>query len=71
MCSRLDKAQYRRELQSLQRSLLDELSSCEAALQRIEQGTFGRCEICSEPIELNRLKADPLTTRCLECQHRH
>jgi len=71
MCSRLDKAQYQRELQYLQNSLRDELSSCEAALQRIEQGTFGLCEVCSEPIELNRLKADPLTRRCLECQNRH
>jgi len=71
MCSRPDKSLYQRELQHLQNSLLDELSSCEAALQRIEQGTFGLCEVCAEPIELNRLKADPLTTRCLECQNKH
>lgn len=74
MCSRPAKAQslvaYQRELHQLQQSLRSELNSCEAALQRIEQGTFGLCEICGEPIELNRLKADPLITRCLSCQGR-
>ncbi|MFP4040695.1 MAG: RNA polymerase-binding protein DksA [Desulfosudaceae bacterium] len=38
------------------------------ALQRIEEGTFGQCEICEEDISLKRLKARPVTTRCIKCK---
>lgn len=40
------------------------------ALQRIEEGTFGICEECEEPISLQRLKARPVTTYCIECKTR-
>ena len=40
------------------------------ALQRIEDGTFGICEECEEPISLQRLKARPVTTYCIECKTR-
>ncbi len=40
------------------------------ALQRIEDGTFGICEECEEPISLQRLKARPVTTFCIECKTR-
>ncbi|HOX93988.1 MAG TPA: TraR/DksA family transcriptional regulator [Syntrophales bacterium] len=38
------------------------------ALQRIEEGTFGICEECEEPISLQRLKARPVTTYCIQCK---
>ncbi len=38
------------------------------ALLRIEEGTFGICEECGEPISLQRLKARPVTTLCIECK---
>jgi DnaK suppressor protein len=38
------------------------------ALQRIEDGTFGICEECGEPISPQRLKARPVTTLCIECK---
>ncbi len=38
------------------------------ALQRIEDGTFGICEICGEEISEKRLKARPVTTLCIECK---
>jgi DnaK suppressor protein len=38
------------------------------ALDRIEEGTFGQCEICEEDISLERLKARPVTTRCIKCK---
>ena len=38
------------------------------ALERIEEGTFGICEDCEEPIDLKRLEARPVTTLCLECK---
>ncbi len=39
-----------------------------AALDRIEDGTFGQCEICEEDISIDRLKARPVTTRCIKCK---
>lgn len=38
------------------------------ALDRIEAGTFGICETCGEDISINRLKARPVTTQCIECK---
>lgn len=57
---RLNPESLRHQLESIER--------CKAALERIRQGRYGRCECCHEAIELNRLKADPLTERCLGCQ---
>ena len=38
------------------------------ALERIENGTYGECEICGEPISLKRLEARPVTTKCFDCK---
>ena len=38
------------------------------ALDRIENGTFGTCESCGEPISPKRLMARPVTTLCIECK---
>lgn len=38
------------------------------AIQRIDEGVFGLCEICGEPIGEERLKARPVTTQCIECK---
>jgi len=40
------------------------------ALDRIDNGTFGRCETCEEEISIERLKARPVTTQCIECKTR-
>ena len=42
------------------------LSDVDAALQRIELGTYGLCETCHDPIETDRLLADPLARFCLD-----
>jgi RNA polymerase-binding protein DksA len=44
------------------------LSAIEQALQRIENGTFGRCERCGRQIADERLTARPYATRCIDCQ---
>lgn len=36
------------------------------ALQKIEDGTYGTCEICGEPIEEDRLDANPAARTCIE-----
>lgn len=40
------------------------------AFHRIEQGTFGECASCGEPISAKRLNALPWTPNCLTCQQR-
>ncbi len=43
------------------------LEEVAAALRRIEQGTFGRCEECGKEISRERLKAIPFTRLCIGC----
>ena len=43
----------------------------DAALQRIEHGTYGYCEETGEPISLKRLEARPIATLSIEAQERH
>lgn len=40
------------------------------ALQRIEDGNFGVCELCGDDIGIDRLKARPVTTLCIECKRK-
>ncbi|MFQ5946164.1 MAG: TraR/DksA family transcriptional regulator [Anaerolineae bacterium] len=49
----------------LRRILTQELSQVEAALQRIEEGRYGICEVCGNPIDPARLKAMPSANLCL------
>ncbi len=44
------------------------LKKIEKALLRIEDGTFGMCERCEEPISAKRLEARPVTTLCIRCK---
>ena len=39
----------------------------QAALNRIEDGTYGQCEACGEDIGQGRLEAVPEATRCVNC----
>ncbi|WP_448952668.1 RNA polymerase-binding protein DksA [Labrys neptuniae] len=47
------------------------ISKIEAALSRIEDGSYGYCEETGEPISLKRLDARPIATLSLEAQERH
>jgi len=40
------------------------------ALERIEDGNFGVCEMCGDDIGIDRLKARPVTTLCIECKRK-
>ncbi|MDI3316402.1 MAG: TraR/DksA C4-type zinc finger protein [Bacillota bacterium] len=44
------------------------LADLEAALQRMEEGTYGYCQRCGRPIEVERLKAVPEARLCAGCQ---
>jgi len=47
--------------------LLDLLGEVDSAMQRMEQGSYGICEGCHDPVEKDRLLADPLTRLCIGC----
>jgi DnaK suppressor protein len=47
------------------------ISKIDAALGRIEDGTYGYCEETGEPISLKRLEARPIATLSIEAQERH
>ena len=47
------------------------ISKIDAALDRIEDGTYGYCEETGEPIGLDRLEARPVATLSIEAHERH
>jgi DnaK suppressor protein len=47
------------------------IAKIEAALARLEDGTYGYCEETGEPISLRRLEARPIATLSIEAQERH
>ena len=47
------------------------IAKIDAALQRIEDGSYGYCEETNEPIGVRRLEARPIATLSLEAQERH
>jgi DnaK suppressor protein len=47
------------------------ISKIDAAIRRIEEGTYGYCEVTGDPISLKRLDARPIATMSLEAQERH
>ncbi len=47
-----------------------ELDAVDAALQRIEAGTYGQCVDCGITIPEARLQAAPEATRCITCQEK-
>ena len=44
--------------------ILDEV---DAALARVEAGTYGTCETCGRPIAEARLEVRPVARQCIEC----
>lgn len=42
------------------------LAKIEHALERMDEGSYGVCEECGDPIDEERLRAYPLATRCIE-----
>jgi DnaK suppressor protein len=46
------------------------LDAIDAALKRIEAGTYGVCTNCGEPIPAERLEAVPWATTCIDCKRK-
>ncbi len=46
------------------------MEQIDTALERIEDGTYGTCELCEEPIHPDRLEVLPFASLCVKCQRR-
>lgn len=47
-----------------------QLAEIDAALRRLADGSYGRCDGCGQPIGTERLAARPATTTCIRCASR-
>lgn len=55
---------------SLQDAEYQEYTNILAALKAIDQGTYGMCQECGQPISATRLKYNPNARRCIACQEK-
>lgn len=55
---------------SMVEGVLDTLREVNAALERIDAGTYGRCESCGKEIPPERLDARPVARECMACKRR-
>ena len=46
------------------------LAAIDAALERVDAGTYGTCTTCGKPIGDDRLEAIPYATQCIDCRRR-
>jgi DnaK suppressor protein len=50
--------------------ILKRMAEVEHALHKFDQGTYGLCDICGQPIDPARLEALPQANLCLNCKAR-
>ena len=65
--SRIDAMQMQAMSQAVQRRRLTRRVAVQRALKRIEEGEFGYCAECGEPIAVGRLELDPAFAACIRC----
>ena len=68
--SRMDALQQQAMAQASQRNAQQMLRKISAALQRCDDGSYGYCRECDEPIAVNRLEIDPACVLCIDCAQR-
>jgi RNA polymerase-binding transcription factor DksA len=56
----------RGEVDALASTLLENLKDVDDALTKLDEGTYGRCEVCGEPIAEARLEAMPSARTCIQ-----
>ena len=54
-------------LEGLESSALLEISQINAALNRIDEGPYGECATCGDPVGEKRLEAIPYAAQCISC----
>ncbi|MFN3310851.1 MAG: TraR/DksA family transcriptional regulator [Thermomonas sp.] len=68
--SRMDALQAQQMALATEQRRQRQLQQIAAVLRRMEQGDYGDCLACGEPIDPRRLEADPLATYCIACADR-
>lgn len=58
----------RAQVDALARSAEQRLEEVDAALRRLDEGTYGTCRVCGRPIPAARLEARPSATTCTTCR---
>ena len=53
---------------ALEQQLRDHLAEVEHALRKLDEGTYGLCDSCGQPIALDRLEALPQASLCVNCK---
>ena len=53
---------------ALEQEIQDRLTKVERALRKFEEGTYGQCDSCGQPIDPDRLEALPHAALCLSCK---
>ena len=66
--SRVDAMQQQAMAQASQGRRRIQLQQCKAALRALEDGDYGYCRKCDEPIGYPRLQANPAALLCVRCQ---
>ena len=59
----------RTEVLGLVETLKGQLESIDDALRKVEDGTYGSCERCGQPIPAARLEARPASVLCVDCKN--
>ena len=59
----------RTEVLGLVETLKHRLDDIDAALGKIDEGTYGTCENCGNPIGEARMEFRPTSTRCVDCKN--
>lgn len=54
------------ENQALAGQLREQLDAVDKALSKLDNGSYGRCEVCNQPIAEARLEAMPAATTCIQ-----
>lgn len=64
--SAMEVTEYERRL-PIEHILELRLQAIKSALKRIENGTYGICQVCGQPIDPKRLEVSPEVTTCTKC----
>ncbi|MGI9319097.1 MAG: TraR/DksA family transcriptional regulator [bacterium] len=69
--SRMDAMQMQQMELALSRRQQGELLGLKRALKRLDDGDYGECLECGEPIDPRRLEIDPIASLCISCAQRN
>ena len=67
--SAVETSEYSKDF-AIEENVRDMLQRIDEALRKIEDGSYGICDRCHNPIHPNRLRAIPYATLCIDCQER-